>query len=453
MAEGGETFFVEKEGNGVGHDSFDFQFGVGRGFARQPSEARTPVLRASALDMPQLTSTQYVDRARPSHAEQDPDLGSLITQLAAQLGESIVAQLQHDRNTISTDIPDKSSDMSQSNVKFVMQSDAKEPPIFRGDGSDRFTVHEWENLMTLYLKKRHIPVHEQSQEILARLMGKAGDVVRIKMRNNTAINHSRDPHMIFDILKQHFSELTYSNMPLADFYNTLPAPGEDAMEYWIRLNKTVDVADECLKRRGRSIDDPSHEVSMMFIKHCPDQSLASVFKYKSAEKWSACEIQERLDEHMQEKKTRAAVIRSTNPSTVEHKVHSQCQVSKVDNTPVPNVTVQPVPLSVPSTVSCVTNDCMKSLVTLLDQLVTQQTQVPANFVPDFSSRSAAPHSLRKVCRVCGASAHSTVSHCRRENRCLKCLTPGHWKKDCPQQAGLRRFQPGDSAGGQNQQLN
>lgn len=79
MAEGGETFFVEKEGNGVGHDSFDFQFGVGRGFARQPSVTRTPGLRASALDMPQLTSTQYVDRARPSHVEQDPDLSSLIT--------------------------------------------------------------------------------------------------------------------------------------------------------------------------------------------------------------------------------------------------------------------------------------------------------------------------------------------------------------------------------------
>lgn len=142
------------------------------------------------------------------------------------------------------------------------------------------------------------------------------------------------------------------------------------MEYWIRINKTVDVADECLKRQGWSIDDPSYEVSMMFIKHCPDQSLASVFKYKAAEKWSACEIQERLEEHMQERKTQASVIRPTKPSTLEHKVHSQCP--KVDNTPVPNVTVQSVPLSVPLTDYHVNGDCMKSLVNLLHQLLTQQ---------------------------------------------------------------------------------
>ncbi|XP_038128016.1 uncharacterized protein LOC119774555 [Cyprinodon tularosa] len=55
----------------------------------------------------------------------------------------------------------------------------------------------------------------------------------------------------------------------------------------------MDVADECLKRQGRGIDDPQHEVSMMFIKHCPDRALASVFKFKSAEKWTASEIQER----------------------------------------------------------------------------------------------------------------------------------------------------------------
>lgn len=330
-----------------------------------------------------------------------------------------------------------------------MQSDIKEPPIFRGDSSDKFTVHEWENLKTLYLKKRAIPVHEHSQEVLAKLMGKAGDVVKIKLRNNTFINHAANPHVIFDILKQHFSELTYSSMPLADFYNTLPMPGEDAMEYWIRLNKTVDVAVEYLKRQGRSIDDPGHEVSMMFIKHCPDQSLASVFKYKSAEKWSACEIQERLDEHMQEQKIQAATVRPLKPSTVEHKIHSQCHVPMADNTPAPNTSVLTVPSPVPITTATVDNVCLRSLVNLLDRLVTQHTQVPAN----PRAQATAPHSFRKVCRVCGAPDHSTLSHCRRENRCLKCLLPGHWKRDCPDQANQRRFQPANSAGGQDQQLN
>ncbi|KAJ8009659.1 hypothetical protein DPEC_G00093480 [Dallia pectoralis] len=192
-------------------------------------------------------------------------------------------------------------------------------------------------------------------------MGKAGDVVRIKLRNNTSIDHAANPHVIFDILKQHFSDLTHSSMPLADFYNTLPMPGEDAMEYWIRLNKTVDVADEYLKRQGRSIDDPGHEVSMMFIKYCPDQSLAGVFKFKSAERWSACEIQERLDEHMQGQKGQAATVRSLKPSTVEHKVHSQCHVPMADNTPAPNTTVPSVPSPVPMTNAVVDNVCMRSL--------------------------------------------------------------------------------------------
>lgn len=54
----------------------------------------------------------------------------------------------------------------------------------------------------ILLKKRQIPIHKQSQEILSRLVGKAGDVVRIKLSNNTSINHTTDPHMIFDILDQ-----------------------------------------------------------------------------------------------------------------------------------------------------------------------------------------------------------------------------------------------------------
>lgn len=70
-------------------------------------------------------------------------------------------------------------------------------------------------------------------------------------------------------------------------------PSEDAMEYWIRLNKTVDVVKVCLERQGRHICDSSHEISIMFIKHCPDQSLSNVFR--SAEKWSVREIQEILE--------------------------------------------------------------------------------------------------------------------------------------------------------------
>ncbi len=420
MAEGISNFTEEVNDNGMFDQSR--QFGRGRGLFTIPSEPRMPGSTSRAFDTPILTSTRYVDCAMASPVDQNPDLSSLISELAEKLGQSITAQLRSDRNTQCGN-SEQPTEMTLSNVKLVMQSDVKEPPIFRGDGSDKLTVQEWENLMSLYLRKRAIPIHEQSQEILDRLMGKAGDVVRIKLRNYTSVDCTNYPHLIFDILKQHFSAITYSSMPLADFYNTLPMPSEDTMEYWIRLNKTMDVAKECLERQGRSICDPSHEISMMFIKHCPDQSLSNVFKFKSAEKWSACEIQERLDEHMQERKART-FSNSRSLNTTERRVCNQ--IPNVVETSAPNPTLS-VPPS-PMTQSGSDTDCMKSLVSLLDHLVTQQTQFQAS--PHHQATTF--QTYRKPCRVCRSLDHSTMSHCRQDNRCLKCLTPGHWKKDCPQ---------------------
>lgn len=136
MAEDGDTFFVKSEGDGVCDDSFTFPVGVGRGFFSGPLETRTPGLSLTALDASQFTSTRYVDRPMPSQVGSSLDLSSFITQLAEQLGKSLTAQLQSDRSMNNTRAPEQPSEMSPSNVKLVMQSDAKEPPIFRGDGSD-----------------------------------------------------------------------------------------------------------------------------------------------------------------------------------------------------------------------------------------------------------------------------------------------------------------------------
>lgn len=443
VVEGGDSDLVARP----------YKFGVGRGFLNQTSEPKTPGRGDTTFDTPQLTSTRFLGRPESHQVEQNTDLGSLITQLAEKLGDSIRAQLLSGESPCSAGASNLSSEEVPPNVSFVMHSDAKEPPMFRGDGSDKFTVHEWESLMSLYLRKRAVPVHEHSQEILARLMGKAGDVVRIKLRNDKTIDHVKNPHLVFDILKRHFSELTYSSMPLADFYNTLPMPSEDAMEYWIRLNKMMDVADECLKRQGRGIDDPQHEVSMMFLKHCPDLPLASVFKFKSAEKWSASEIQERLDEHMMGKKSQNAPhTQQLSETATVHKVHSQCHVHKTDS-PVSDIagpTRQPriPPPAMPLTAGT-DSDCLRSLVSLLDRLVLQHDQVSR----PQSGRGAVSQPLQRACRACGSQDHSTLSHCRRENRCLKCLSPGHWKRDCPQQTAQRRLQPESSSAEPNQQLN
>lgn len=83
----------------------------------------------------------------PGQVEQSVDLSALIIQLADKIGESISAKLQSDKCTHSltsdTNFAAQTPNMTQSNVSFLMHSDVKEPPIFRGDSSYKFSVHEW----------------------------------------------------------------------------------------------------------------------------------------------------------------------------------------------------------------------------------------------------------------------------------------------------------------------
>ena len=46
--------------------------------------------------------------------------------------------------------------MNLTGVTLVMKTDVKEPPYFRGDGTDRHTVHDWEEMMSVYLNKRGV---------------------------------------------------------------------------------------------------------------------------------------------------------------------------------------------------------------------------------------------------------------------------------------------------------
>lgn len=85
---------------------------------------------------------------------------------------------------------------------------------------------------------------------MSRLMGKAKDIVRITLRSNPSLKPHENPKAVTDILKQHFSSVSCSSMPLADFYSTMPVAGENPFEYWIRLNKAVDAAEEGLSRRA-----------------------------------------------------------------------------------------------------------------------------------------------------------------------------------------------------------
>ncbi|KAJ8400403.1 hypothetical protein AAFF_G00397860 [Aldrovandia affinis] len=192
-------------------------------------------------------------------------------------------------------------------LKVVVQPESRPPPPFRGDQSETFSIHEWEDMKKSYMNRAACSSDsERSELIMSRLAGRARDVVKVSLRSCPRISPAKLPTTIFDILKRNFSEITFSNMPMKDFYGTMPRDSESAMDYWIRLNKAIDVADECLRRRGKGVEDPSAEVVMMFICHCPDPSLAVHFQFKPVEFWTAAEVQERLDGHVRSLRSTAA---------------------------------------------------------------------------------------------------------------------------------------------------
>ncbi|XP_013856433.1 uncharacterized protein LOC106512339 [Austrofundulus limnaeus] len=146
-------------------------------------------------------------------------------------------------------------------------------------------------------------------------------------------------------------------MPMADFYNTRPLKHEGVMEYWIRLNNAIDMADECLQRQGRSVEDPGREVKLMFIKYCPDPILSNRFSFKAAEEWSTSEVQERIDSFLRELRTRSDIGYRAQP---KHAVNytqaafmSGCEVSQsaqISLTAPPPINPQCVSLATPTNV-------------------------------------------------------------------------------------------------------
>ncbi|KAK7880967.1 hypothetical protein WMY93_032421 [Mugilogobius chulae] len=189
-------------------------------------------------------------------------------------------------------------------------------------------------------------------------------------------------------------------MPMADFYSTVPMPGEGPVEYWLRLNKAVDAAEEGLKRLGRNMTDPCHEAAMMFVKYCPDATLAAVFRFKAPDKWTASEVQEHIDRFQTERKELTVVKpKRSQPVTV----HVQTPE------PSPPETACHVAESVKqseSSKSC-NDECLKMLVSLFDRALSQNNHAVSDAIkPD--------HFQRRSCRV---SEHPVVK-----------LAGPHWER-------------------------
>ena len=105
---------------------------------------------------------------------------NLITHIAQQVGQTMMsAQLKgvgeekkssgtHNESTGAGQSFSGTAPLNLTGVRLVMQSDVRQPPIFRGDESDKHSVHDWEEFMNTYLRKRCIPLEDHYQEIMTK---------------------------------------------------------------------------------------------------------------------------------------------------------------------------------------------------------------------------------------------------------------------------------------------
>ena len=415
------------------------------------------------------------------------NLADMVGQLGAQIGESIVDRLISARvvNTSSAPqnastnqtqgLPSNSNSYETPHVTVHVKSD-REPQIFSGD-CDKYSVQEWIELTKTYLRRHAVPVHEQGDEILCRLRGKARDVVRVALRSDSSLDVIQHPELIYNVLLQYFDDAS-SCLPMADFYATFPRHRENPVDYWIRLNNAADLAVAGLRRQGKQAENMNDEVALMFVKHCPDQELSSILKCKPMHEWTARDVQKRIDDYQRE-------VRASGRSSgaVQMKCHAAAITSEqfgshgpeqysASGSSLPSLPSQcqgyhppPQPASVsnsvqsqdccapcPATVPIVAQNLQQSEERLLSRMVDMFQQMMERMqqrntaVPARGGRSQRAPGERRAretaCRVCNDSSHTTVSHCMSDRLCFSCLAPGHTKANCQANTQSSQPQPG-----------
>lgn len=372
-------------------------------------------------------------------------LRDLIGELGSQIGESIASRLLASQpsliptespsaKSVRVEAPDTTFDLSK--VSLVVRSDVKEPPMYRGDGEDKYSIQEWIDMMEVYLHKRNFTTNEQRDEILSHLLGRAKSIVKVGLKSHTTSGTVINSETIYSILRRYFSETPGSCLPLADFYATQPTAKETPVDYWVRLNTAAETADRHLKLQGSKMDNMNAEIAMMFIRNCPDPSLAYVFKCRPISKWSLAEVQEAIDEHQREYH-----VKKSNTNTAKSHVLQVATAVTAISSPEPETDCAQV-----NTAKCTLTNPTKSseaaaseqsalerVLSMLEKVLERTSQPAQPGRPQFlSSARFTP------CRLCGNNSHSTHSHCMRERRCLACFELGHQRKDCPKATAFQR---------------
>lgn len=248
------------------------------------------------------------------------------------------------------------------------------------------------------------------------------------------------------------------------------------------------------------MEDPSAEAVMMFINHCLDPSLAMSFQLKAPERWTAAEVQERLDSQMRNVRKPAAQSRHTaglsaySQSPVTASFHpfgpamSQAASVACQSEP-PTISVPPSalacdqsrspemmvglhkpavlslpPAAAPSSAPTaalppITEPGVQQVVAMFDKVLSlcntslaasQRTgnPQPASHQPAHRHRGGPHYQQRSepfTCRVCGSTDHSTHAHCRLYRLCLNCFGPGHIQLECPQTTSSSATPPPSSS--------
>lgn len=427
-------------GRGRGLFSFNLTPTVGRGVARAPMTS-TPMM--PPLEEVDLNGVTHVECGQVGDAPIDTGNEgvsvNLIANIAQQIGQSIGESIASCMGSgsvsckVGSGVTGNNSGLVDVS-RLVLQSDIREPVCFRGDGSEKCTVHEWEDMVSTYMRKRGVPLEDQADDVLGRLMGRARDVVRVGVRSNPSIDLSHGPAPVFDILKRHFSDTAFSSMPLADFYATLPLAGEQAFDYWLRLNRAMDVAVDCLRRQNKSVEDPSRELSVMFIRHCPDPGLSVVFKCRPIHQWTAADVHERLEEHRREQRFSRPNMVAPALAALKQEVGSVMPPT----TPAVGLSTDPShPVSVLAQSPQASSESLERILTLLERVLEQRPQQSnRSFQRGNRNRVRETERSNGPCELCGDTGHSTYFHCRANHLCFLCHASGHARAHCPKAATL-----------------
>ncbi len=162
--------------------------------------ATSTPMSMSELEGIDLNDNSHTSLSKPiaepttSHSDSgDSALGlaaGMAHQIGCSVGEAIVSRLES--RTLSANV----GGLDVSNLSLLLKSDVRESVCFRGDSSDKCTVCEWEDVMLVFVRKKGFSAHEQSGEVLSRLIGRAREVVKVVLRRNPTTDLSQGPDFI-----------------------------------------------------------------------------------------------------------------------------------------------------------------------------------------------------------------------------------------------------------------